>query len=236
MRLLVTRPDEDAGPLVEALTALGHNTISAPLLAIHPVENAVVPDTPWQAILITSANGARAIAARREMARLAQVPVFTVGEASAAAARVAGFADVLAAGGDVHALVGLVLGHLSPGGGPILHVAGAVTAGDLKGMLEARGFSVERVVCYEAVAVDELPEAAATALRAGEVDGALFYSPRTARQFADLVRKAGREQELVTLTAYCLSGAVAEALAGLPFRAVVVAAEPTQTSLLACIA
>ncbi|MEN6541522.1 uroporphyrinogen-III synthase [Parvibaculum sp.] len=236
MRLLVTRPDEDAGPLVEALAGLGHEAISAPLLTIRLAENAIIPDMVWQAILITSANGARAIAMRREMARLAQVPVLAVGEASAAAARVAGFTNVTTAGGDVHALAGLVLGRLSPGGGPILHVAGAVTAGDLKGMLEARGFSVERAVLYEAVAADELPQAAAAALRAGRVDGALFYSPRTARQFADLVRRAGLEQELVTLTAYCLSAAVADALAGLPFRAVTVAAEPSQTSLLECLA
>lgn len=236
MRLLVTRPDEDAGPLVEALTGLGHEAIAAPLLAIRPVEGAVIPDTPWQAVLITSANGARAIGARREMARLSQIPVLAVGEASAAAARVAGFADVTVAGGNVHALVGLALGRLSPGGGPLLHIAGAVTAGDLKGMLEARGFSVDRIVLYEAVTAGELPEVAVAALRGRQVDGALFYSPRTARQFADLVRDAGLEQELVTLTAYCLSNAVAEALTGLPFRTVVVADEPNQTSLLACLA
>jgi len=236
MRLLVTRPDEDAGPLVEALAGLGHEAIAAPLLAIRPVEDAAIPDTPWQAILITSANGARAIGARREMTRLSQIPVLAVGEASAAAARVAGFAEVAVAGGDVHALAGLVLGRLSPGGGPLLHIAGAVTAGDLKGMLEARGFSVDRVVLYEAVTADELPAAAVAALRGGEADGVLFYSPRTARQFAQLVHKAGLEQKLVTLTAYCLSAAVAEALNGLPFKMTAVAAEPNQTSLLELLA
>ncbi|MFZ2467312.1 MAG: uroporphyrinogen-III synthase, partial [Parvibaculum sedimenti] len=136
----------------------------------------------------------------------------------------------------VHALAGLVLGRLSPGGGPLLHVAGAVTAGDLKGMLEARGFSVDRAVLYEAVTAEQLPEAAASALGEGRVDGALFYSPRTARQFAELVRIAGLEQELVTVTAYCLSTAVADALAGLPFKAVEIAAEPSQTSLLELLA
>ncbi|HUD53168.1 uroporphyrinogen-III synthase [Parvibaculum sp.] len=233
MRLLVTRPDEDQDGLAEALRAMGHQAIAAPLLAIRPLADAAIPDTPYQALLVTSANGARAVGARRrDMARLAALPVLAVGEASAEAARAAGFADVASAGGDVEALIELALRRLAPGGGPLLHVAGSVTAGDLKGGLEAHGFSVDRVALYEAVAADCLPEAAIEALGTGAADGVLFYSPRTARSFASLIRAAGLEQTLVTLTAYCLSGAVADALAGLPFKAIETATEPTQAALL----
>ncbi|HEX7775905.1 MAG TPA: uroporphyrinogen-III synthase, partial [Parvibaculum sp.] len=118
-------------------------------------------------------------------------------------------------------------------GGPLLHVAGSAVAGDLQGDLEARGFSVARVVLYAAEAATVLPEAAASALKAGRIDGALFHSPRTAASFAALVRSARLEGALSGVTAYCLSAAVAEALAGLPFAAVEAAASPDQTALLA---
>ena len=147
--------------------------------------------------------------------------------------REAGFTQVEAAGGDVISLARLAMQRLSPGGGPLLHVAGSVVAGDLKGDLEARGFFVTRVALYDAVAASELPEAAASALKAKRIDGALFYSPRTARSFAALVRGAEAEAMLAGVTAYCLSEAVADQLAGLPFAAIRVAAAPDQQSLLA---
>lgn len=233
MRLLVTRPDEDAEPLAALLAGLGHEAVIAPLLTIRILADAALPDERWQAILITSANGVRALTARRAAAALAGVPVLAVGEASASAARAAGFMQVEAAGGDVISLARLAMQRLSPGGGPLLHVAGSVVAGDLKGDLEWRGFSVARVALYDAVAASELPETAASALKAKRIDGALFYSPRTARSFAALVRSAKVEAMLAGVTAYCLSEAVADQLAGLPFAAIRVAAAPDQQSLLA---
>lgn len=232
MRLLVTRPDEDAGSLVELLAEMGHEAVSAPLMEIRLQREVKIPDTPYQAILITSANGARAIGQRLEIARLRNIPVLAVGGASAEASREAGFRDVEAAGGDVTSLVDLALRRLEPGAGPLLHAAGSVVAGDLKGDLEARGFSVDRVILYEAIAAEHMPEAASEALKSETLSGVLLYSPRTARIFSALVREAGLEDRLRPLAAYCLSQAVAEGLAGLPFARVHVAREPSQAALL----
>ena len=235
MRLLVTRPDEDASATIAALEALGHEAIASPLLTIQSMVDAAIPDENWQAILITSANGARAIAAHADFERLKSVPVLTVGAASAEAAHEAGFSSVVSAEGNVDTLVALAASKLNPSAGPLLHVAGSVTAGDLKGGLEAHGFRVERVVLYEALAAEHLPGMAREVLEAGTVDGVLFYSPRTAASFANLVREAELEAALKTLTAYCLSAPVAEALAGLPFCDIRVSDEPKQPALLSLI-
>ena len=232
MRILVTRPEDDAGALAEALSAMGHEAVAAPLLDIRILRDEKIPDTPYQAVLITSANGARAVGARLEIARLKHVPVLAVGEASAAAARKAGFATVESAGGDASALAELALKQLEPGAGPLLHVAGSVSAGDLKGELEKKGFSVDRVTLYEAVPADVLPDAARDALKTGTVEGILFYSPRTARIFADLLRAEGLDGAIAPLSAFCLSPAVAEALQGLSFKSVRIAREPNQQALL----
>ncbi|MAB14161.1 uroporphyrinogen-III synthase [Parvibaculum sp.] len=240
MRLLVTRPEADAGKLMAALAESGHEAVLAPLMEIDFHDTAELPAGEWQAILVTSANGARALAARSEAMAMKAVPVYAVGQASAAAARAAGFARVRSADGDVEALADLVCAELSPGAGRLLHVAGSVTAGDLQAMLGVKGFEVVRAVLYEARPVRFLPDVAHAALEARDVDGVLLYSPRTAGLFMSLVHEAGLDGALAGLEAFCLSGAVAGALADAPgresgtavFRRVHVAARPEQAALI----
>ncbi|MBX3445485.1 MAG: uroporphyrinogen-III synthase [Parvibaculaceae bacterium] len=233
MRLLVTRPERESEALAAELRARRHEVTIAPLLSIHFLDDVALPQLAWQALLVTSANGARALA-RQADENLKRIPVLAVGEGSAAAARAEGFANVRAAEGDVNALDALAAHVLDPGKGPLLHAAGSVLAGDLKAMLEARGFEVERAVLYKAEK-RALPESVLAALKAGGIDGVLFFSPRTARQFASLMREAGLAPFPGRVTAYCLSAAVADELSGLGIAEIRVAASPSLDALLALI-
>lgn len=232
MRVLVTRPEPDASALARTLAALGIDSILAPLMEIRDRPQPVALDGV-QAVLATSANGVRAFARctpRRDL------PLFAVGAATARAARAEGFVSVDTAGGDVAALGARVAGALAPAKGALLHVAGTVTAGDLAGRLGAAGFEIRRVALYEARPVERLPAKAAEAIREGEVDAVLFFSPRTARAFVTLVREARVAAELRGSTAYCLSGAVAAEVAALGWRAIRVAETPDQQALLSLVA
>ena len=235
MRLLLTRPEADSAALAQVLRDRGHETVIAPLLAIRFIEGVEIPSRDWQALLVTSANGARALGRHAQAARLKAVPVLAVGEASAEAVAAQGFTDVRAAGGDVDTLAALAADTLDPAKGPLLHAAGSVVAGDLVSLLGERGFMVERAVLYEARKAERLPEAALAALKQGVIDGALFYSPRTALHFAHLAEEAGIADRLGGVTAFCLSRAVAEGLGPLRFGAVKTAPEPSQQALLALI-
>lgn len=235
MRLLLTRPEADSAALAQVLRSMGHETVIAPLLTIRFIEDAEIPARDWQALLVTSANGARALGHHPAAALLKGVAVLAVGEASAEAAAEQGFTNVRAAGGDVDTLAALAAAELDPAKGPLLHAAGSAVAGDLVSLLGSRGFDVERVVLYEAEKAERLPGDVLADLKQGTLDGALFYSPRTARHFAQLVTKAGLEGELGSVIAYCLSQAVADALEGLGFRTLKIAPEPSQKALLALI-
>lgn len=233
MRVLVTRPAEDGAATAARLAALGHESVLAPLMEVRFMDETLSLDGV-QAILITSANGARALAgAVHDGAPGRDLPVYTVGRASAEAARQAGFADVTAAGGDVDHLAGMVKAMLDPTDGALVHVAGTVTAGDLAGALAAAGFDVRRAVLYAAEPARTLPAAAHDALAAGRIDAVMLFSPRTARLFAGLVRTAGLDGHCRTMLALCLSQAVAEALDDLDFAEIRVAASPDQDSLMA---
>jgi uroporphyrinogen-III synthase len=234
VKALVTRPREDAAVLVRALAARGVEPVLAPLLNITPTPDAQarLPDllAGAQALLFTSANGVRAFAAASERREL---PVFAVGDATAAAARIANFRSVHSAGGDVADLAELVAARLAPTGGALVHGAGSVVAGDLAARLDAQNFAVRRAQLYEAVPATALDAAAAAALARGEVALALFFSPRTAATFVRLAAAAAMLPACRTMTAIALSPAVAAALAPIAWRGVRIAAAPTQGSLLA---
>ncbi len=233
MRILVTRPASEAQRFAAQLAGHGIDSVIAPLLTIEPVETPLPPLDAVQALVFTSANGVRAYAAR-ETRR--DVPAYAVGEATAAAAREAGFANAISAGSDAEGLAALLVDRIDPAHGPLLHVAGADQAGDLPGALRARGYEVRQAVLYRAAPAPELPAPARAAIEAGSVAGVALFSPRSAGLFADRAAAAGLAAKLATLDAYCLSRAVAAALEGkATFRAVRLAARPNAEALIAAI-
>src|SRR5260370_5379958 len=208
MRALVTRPRAEAEGLAAALAARGIAALVEPLLEIY-YRDAPSPDlAEVQAILCTSANGVRALS---RLTAERSLPLFAVGEASAARAREDGFTQVESAGGTVDDLIRLAGERLRPEAGRLLHIAGSVVAGDLAGELRRHGFAVERAVLYEARPVAGLSAATARALDSGIVDFALFFSPRTAAIFARLAANAGLAAALRSVTAISLSAAAAAA-------------------------
>ena len=231
--VIVTRPAEEAERLIPALDALGCDAVLAPMLEIvlHPPQPIALEGV--QAILITSANGARALAASLAAGEGREIPVLAVGEASATATCALGFHRVESAGGDVDALIALVAQRCTPAGGRLLHASGSVVAGDLKGRLEAMGHKVERHVLYDAKAVTHLDASLRAALAGPRTRAVLFFSPRTAETFVTLV---GAVASVERLDAVCLSEAVARIARRLAWRRVEVAARPEQAALMDALA
>jgi len=235
MAVLVTRPEADGAPLIEILKDAEHRVFSAPMMAITPTEDGAQQlkacSADAQALLVTSANGVRAFAA---LSNDRTLPVMAVGDATAGQARAAGFAGIYSAGGDVDDLVRLVTDRLNPDDGPLLHIAGTRVAGDLAGKLQSAGFDIRRAVLYRAEAATTLPDPVVSALQAGEIDFALFFSPRSAAIFSGLICEVGLQKTCEGVTALCLSQAVADQLSdSLVWQHMRVAEFPTQASLLA---
>jgi uroporphyrinogen-III synthase len=233
MRVLVTRPAEEARAFAALLAAEGIDAVLAPLLSIEFVDAALPPLAGVQALLVTSVNGVRALAARGVDR---QLPLYAVGDATAAAAREAGFTTAISAAGDWRDLAALIERDLRPQNGRLLHAAGADTAGDLDSVLSASGFAVERAVLYRAVAAARLPQSASAALGGDDaVQAVAFFSPRSARIFLSLVEAAGLSQTTGHLTAFCLSPAIAGVLNNakprMPWRAIRTSARPNADSL-----
>ena len=230
MRVLVTRPKDDAAETAATLKSLGHEVLIAPLLEIQFRAGADLSLDGVQAVFVTSANGIRALA-RRTNKR--DIEILAVGAQSAETARQVGFANVRHADGDARALADLVIANLKPENGALFHAAGAETRGRLAETLSAQGFVIRSEVLYDAVAAKALPPTVQAALAQGAVDAALFFSPRTAQIFADIAVREGLSDSCLTLGALCISRATADELQSLSFRQVQTASRPDQNALLA---
>ena len=238
MRALITRPREDAEAFAKLLRRRGIECVIEPLLTIEPVKDAEIDFTGVQAVLLTSSNGARALAAEdagKSSGGWRHLPVFAVGEATANAAREAGCRRVVSATGDVDALAKLVVERLDPKGGALLHVAGTHVAGDLAGLLAKAGFTVRRAVLYEARKADCISPELISMFEAGGIDVALFFSPRTAKSFVTLALEAGVTPACEGVTALCLSAAVAREAETIAWNEVRVASHPDLDGVLALI-
>src|SRR5258708_14349986 len=121
-----------------------------PLLRIEPSRHAELDAGPWAAVLFTSANAVRAVAAHPRFSELADLPVYTVGRRTQAAAVAAGFTSIMSADGDVNALVSLIASKPPVANSPLLYCAGEDRAGDLAGALQLHGFRVETAFAYPA--------------------------------------------------------------------------------------
>jgi uroporphyrinogen-III synthase len=211
MKVWVTRAEPGASRTAQRLRALGHEPLVAPVLAVRALP-AVIDLSDIGALAFTSANGVRAFAA---LTRDRGLPAFCVGDATAHAAREAGFTAVASADGDVAALAEVIAQAGQGIAGTVLFAGAAEPAGDLVGALTRQGIKARAAAVYET----ELTGA-------GAPDGAravLIHSPRAAAAIARL--------PVMDLTAYCISPAAAAPLAGrMPTAA---APEPNDASLLA---
>lgn len=232
MRVLITRPEREATTLATALAERGHVPVIAPLFRLeilHPPATFATDLADCQAILLSSANGARALA---EASEQRGKPILAVGDTTASTAEGLGFVSVASAAGDGRALAELARKRLDPKAGPLLHVSGVDIAQDFATALAPDGFEVRRVALYDAREETALPDSARAAIEARALDIAMFFSPRASDLFARLVQQAGVAAALSNVTAIGISPAALAPLKALPFKTTVAAAHPTRQAVL----
>lgn len=232
MRILVTRPVDEAQRTANRLRALGHETFIAPVLRIEPVPDASIGHAPWGVVVMTSGNAARALMAHARCSELTALPVFAVGRQTAEAAKLAGFSDVTSSDGDGGDLVRLISGRISDRAAPLLYLAGSDVARDLAGDLAAHGFKVQTVVLYRAKAADAFTDEVAAAMRTGGIDGILHYSRRSTVIFVECARSGGLLREIKALTHFCLSDRAAEPLRDIGATDIRIARRPDEEALI----
>jgi uroporphyrinogen-III synthase len=209
--VLVLRPQPGADATAARAADRGLRAIVAPLFRIAP-RDWTLPEAPFEALLLTSANAVPALDDRVDRT----LRVYAVGAATADAARATGFESVVAGPGRIAELIPVVA---ADGIGSLLHLAG-----EDRTAFDPAGLRIETRVVYAAEIVPP-PAVLAEGLADGAV--ALLHSARAARRFREL---AGAGHRIAAISEAVL------AAAGQDWSATAVAEEPSDDALLAAAA
>ena len=235
MAVLVTRPHPDDEATASSLRARGFEVLRAPMLRFEPVAFHDDEDARYGAVIVTSANALRGLTPHLAASRLRKLPLFAVGEHTAAAARAAGFENVTSANGEAGGLRDRVLASVKAKqlkkASTLLYLAGADLARDLAGELGESGLSVVTQTTYRMIPVPSLPYEVCDAFAANRVEAVLHYSRRSARAFLDAARAGGVEISALAIPQCCISAAVAAVVRDAGATQVLVAASPDENAI-----
>ena len=229
MLIVVTRPHDDSERTAATLRARGHDVLVAPLMEVEWVKSDLA--TNWGAVIITSANAARALETHPARDGLIKLPLYAVGRRSADAARAVGFSDVMTAGGDLRDLLRIVSARRPDAKAPVLYLAGEDRSGDLIGDLAVRGIAAELAVVYRA-ATAPFSLSLIAALQAGEIGAVLHFSRRSADNYLSGASLADVAEQALAVRHLCLSTQIAEPLMAAGAGRVEVAKRPDEASLM----
>ncbi len=193
---------------------MGWEPVVQPLLAIHPLSPALPDLEGFAALAFTSRNGVSAFA---DLTPRRDVRAFAVGEATARAAREAGFSDVQSADGALDDLAAVIAQQMQLGERLLAAVARQPVA-DLAELLTSR-VQVETLAVYEA--------AETGAVAPDDVADILIHSPRAAKALAALGAKAVDQRRVI-----CISAQAAASLKGLPVADLHIATHPSEAGML----
>jgi uroporphyrinogen III methyltransferase/synthase len=240
--MLVTRPAAQAAELVRLLRARGVRSVAVPTVAIDRSSLAADLDrmlatldgADW--LVLTSANGAEALAARIALDGRSIPPgtrVAAVGPATAETLRAANLRVDHVPSEYLTVQIASGLGDVR-GRRVVLARADAATP-ELREALVARGALVEEVVAYRTL---EGPASSRDPLRVAlhaDVDGITFTSSSTVRGLLRLASAVDRGRAR-SLPAFCIGPITAETARRSGFHVAAVAAEHTAAGLASTIA
>jgi uroporphyrinogen-III synthase len=214
--LLILRPTEGALETAKRAKDQGLQTIIDPLFVIEPMAWSALAASQYDALMLTSANAIKY--GGHKLLEYSQLPVLAVGEATAAAARNAGFQVADTGNGGAAQLL------QSPGTSQFSHILRLTGKDHVKTEAATQQITVRQV--YQARALP-LGDTAQAALRQRQI--ILLYSVRAAKILAAESDRLQLDRSLHDVAA--LSPNVAQA-AGKGWKSVQAAESPTDDALL----
>jgi uroporphyrinogen-III synthase len=233
--VLITRPAAMAEALSVILQKCGYETVCEPLLSIAPTHTPQPQTDKIDAIAITSSNALLALKERQcGITGLLDVPCFCVGPRTAESARTFGFRNVQNSTTDAVELAAYINVTIKPDA-TIIHIAGRDVTAALREGLEKNVHCLIEWPVYEAIPAKTISAGTRALLASRKLDAVVIFSPKTARVLHDLIDGTALEACCTALTAICLSEAVADGLRSLKWRRLIVASQPSEDAVIACL-
>lgn len=225
--VLLIRALEDALPLASHLEALGKKVLCYPLF--EPMFFTVPPLENPQALIITSKNALRAL---KDYSHLKKIPLYVVGDQTAALAHQLGFITIFNASGNSRDLQELVTRQAKPEKGVLYYLSGQIIKRDIVHKLRVLGFKAQRQIVYQVNDIEHFSNSLITDFFNKKISHVLFFSPRTTELFVNLVKVSKLEKAIALNKALCLSYDIAEKAQKILWKEIWISPHPSTYNML----
>jgi len=231
----VTRPEPGATQSVDTLARRGYRALAVPLtriVACDPMP--ALPDhSAHDVVAVTSANALRVLPDTL-VARLRDRALFSVGDATAAVARELGFSHVRTASGDAETLAAMLVSK-TKNNRTILYLCARQTSGRLEDALAASSRKHVSIPVYDVEKVSHSTHDLNQFFSHGKPDITLVHSAAGGRALLSLCEPCRVQQHIENSFIIAISRRVGTVLEPFFSRKVIIAAQPTEASMMACV-
>ena len=186
MHIIITRPKEDSCHIIKNIIKAGHSVTHLPVIKIKKLETKKINLQDYNAVIFTSSNAIRFMNIKKFESK---IKCFCVGNATELTAKQAGFINTYSSEGTVDSLVELILRTLESKSGKLLYLSSEFISKDLDGDLINAGYSVDRVLNYTSLPVEEIDEITLNFIKKNPPDVFFIYSTKSAKNLFNLINK-----------------------------------------------
>lgn len=245
---LIIRPQPDADRDVALLMRYGVPALANPSMKSMHRSHELPESVNFSGIILTSRNAVDAITkfdkVNADTVRWAKLPVFVVGSATAAAARDAGFSNIIRGTGGGAGLLAPISCYFTEKIGkqengksantnlPLFWPSAVEISFDMVAALATHGVAVQRLPVYQMIANAGLDSTITDKITEGAIAAVVAMSPRSVQIFRRNLDAAGKASSLAGMVLIAGSSAIAAA-AGSGWQTVYTARQPRRSRLLA---
>ena len=245
---LIIRPQPDADRDVALLMRYGVPALASPSMKSMHQSHKLPESVNFSGIILTSRNAVEAITkfdrVNADTGRWAKLPVFVVGSATAAAARDAGFSNIIRGTGGGAGLLAPIScyftekigkqenGNTSNTNLPLFWPSAVEISFDMVAALATHGVAVQRLPVYQMIANSGLDSTITDKITEGAIAAVVAMSPRSVQIFRNNLDAAGKASSLAGMVLIAGSSAIAAAAGG-GWQTIYTARQPRRCRLLA---
>ena len=218
MHIIITRPIEDSLELIKNLKITHHTVTHLPLINIKKITNHYIDFKNYKGIIFTSANAIKLLDTKNISKK---IECFCVGEATEKKAKYFGFYKAISAGGNVDALIELIIRTFDKNFGKLLYVSSEFISKELDFELKKKGYSVDRVINYTSEPINQIEQNTLDYIKKNTPDVIFVYSEKSAINLKDLIKKYSLVDVMMQSNLMCISKKTSKVLEFIKWKKVI---------------
>ena len=219
MHVIITRPIEDSLELIRNLKIINHTITYLPLISVRKISNENINFKDYKGIIFTSANAIKFLNINNISKN---IYCFCVGEATEKKAKNFGFYNAISAGGNVDALIELIIRTFDKKTGKLIYISSEFVSKDLDIELTKKGYSVDRIVNYTSEPVVQIEQNTLEYIKKNKPNVICVYSEKSAINLKDLIGKYSLVDVMTQTNLMCLSKKIASVLEFIKWKKIII--------------